>query len=219
MDMTWQDVERAGAKAMITTKPLAWLLNFMQFDLNDYTALECLTLSLELQAFQLRGWVASQGHKTASRRVWKGRDHRPVKGTPLSAARPPALPSEEEIRTDQDLARKYVRAFVKKNLVTIPVGRTQLWISRNTEEGWSAASPVLHSSNEDFLWNLGHLLGGEGLRVNVCRDQGCQRYFVGRLNKEYCSTRCQNRVKTRRHRDRQKRKKAPSRRRRRKGRR
>jgi len=217
MDMTWQDVERAGAKAMITTKPLAWLLNFMQFDLNDYTELEWQTLSLELQAFLLRGNVASQRHRTSSRRAWKGRDHRPVKGTPLSAAWPPALPSKGEIRIDQDLARKYVRAFVGKNHVTIPVGPSQLWVGRNTEEGWSDASPQLHSSNEEFLWNLGHLLGGEGLRVNVCRDQGCQRYFVGRLNKEYCSTRCQNRVKTRRHRDRQREKRQP-RRRRRKGR-
>ncbi len=215
MIMTWGDVERADENAMITTKPLAWLLKFMQMDLNNLTELERVNLSLELQAFLLL--TLTRYKLSVSRPALKRIGHRgPVESLASRPLAAETLASTKELRDFQGLARKWVEAFVKKEHLMIPVGPKWLHVIRNTKEGWTDASPTMLSSEDDFLWNLGHVLGQEGMRVKVCQDSECKRYFAGRPNQKFCSTKCQSRWTTRQQRDREKKGKRPPRRRRRK---
>ena len=208
MIMTWQDVERAGANAKITTAPLAWLLRFAQQNLDELTAGDWMNLSLEIKAFVVGKHLGTiRDRDRALRPVLKqigyteGQDQ--LEPGPL---RGEDLPTEREIRALKGGAKHHIDEFVKSDVSTIPVGPKSLRLVRNQVEGWSFVIPQLSSHADRFLWNLGHLLGEEGLRIKVC--PACQKYFdATRTNKVYCTTTCQSRTTTRQQRAREKKEK------------
>ncbi len=219
MDMTWQDVERAGANAKITTAPLAWLLRFAQQNLDELTAGDWMDLSLEVKAFVEGKHLAARRDRDRAlrpglKRIGYAEAQDELELGPLRAE---DLPSQQAIRALKEMAKSHVDDFVKSTVSTIVVGPKSLRLVRSPVEGWSFVIPELSSTPDRFLWNLGHLLGEEGLRIKVC--PACQKYFdATRINKVYCTTTCQSRTTTRQQRDREKKGKRQPQRRRRKGR-